>query len=511
MKDLNFTMNKRRVQPDHTNIMVLGSPGWQLIICVWLISVGIVGVPTLVEAQGGNKIPLPDPRTMQFDPVRIHPPEPDRVVLKNGMVVYLLEDHELPLVTISALIRTGGWLDPSDKVGLASLTGRLMRTGGTIRMTPEEVDEDLERLAADISVGIGNTSGAALLDVLKKDLDRGLRVFADVLMTPRFDEKRLELAKLQTIESIRRRYDRPQSIAGQEFPKLLYGPTHPFSRGSTVDTISRISHEDLVTFHRETIHPNGTILGVTGDFEKDSMLVLLEEVFGGWPRGKVESITLPALPPSEKAPGLSGRTIVHFVEKSTSQAHLRVGHLSLKESDPDYPALAIVNDILGGGSFRSRLFQDVRTRQGLAYSVGSGLQAGVWERGSWLMYAETKLDSTEQVIKSLIANMQRLREESVSEAELEEAREAFVNSFVFSFTSPSRIVSRLISLEYDGLPKDFLEQLHDKVVKLTKEDLLRVAQRHLSPERLEILVVGSGDKLPSRLESFGPVKKISLN
>lgn len=467
--------------------------------------------PATVVGQEGKVSPLSDPRTMQFEPVELHPPEPDRVVLTNGMVVYLLEDHELPLVTISALMRTGGWLDPLDKVGLASLTGRLMRTGGTLRMMPEEVDEDLERLAADISMGIGNTSGAALLDVLKKDLDRGIRIFADILMTPRFDEKRLELAKLQTIESIRRRYDRPQSIAGQEFPKLLYGPTHPFSRDTTVESISRISHDDLVNFHRETIHPNGTIVGVTGDFEKKAMLALLEEVFGEWPKGKVEPIALPSLPSFEKAPGLRGRTVVHFVEKSTSQAHLRVGHLSLKESDPDYPALAIVNDILGGGSFRSRLFQDVRTRQGLAYSVGSGLQAGVWERGAWLMYAETKLDSTEQVIKSLIANMQRLREESVSDAELEEAKEAFVNSFVFSFTSPSRIVSRLISLEYDGLPKDFLQQLYNKVVKLTKEDLLRVAQTHLSPERLEILVVGSGDQLPTMLAGFGLVKEIKLN
>ena len=494
-----------------TNMKTTTYPCLTIVVWLCVAFATMTAFPSALVAQEGKILPLPDPRTMQFDPVDIHPPEPDRVVLKNGMVVYLLEDHELPLVTISALIRTGSWLDPSDKVGLASLTGRLMRTGGTVRMTPEEVDEDLERLAADISVGIGNTSGAALLDVLKKDLDRGLRVFADILMTPRFDEKRLELAKLQTIESIRRRYDRPQSIAGQEFPKLLYGPSHPFSRDSTVETISRISHDDLVTFHRETIHPNGTILGVTGDFEKSAMLNLLEEVFGGWPRGKVEPIVLPSLPSVEKAPGLQGRTVVHFVEKRTSQAHLRVGHLSLKESDPDYPALAIVNDILGGGSFRSRLFQDVRTRQGLAYSVGSGLQAGVWERGSWLMYAETKLESTEQVIKSLIANMQRLREESVSDSELEEAREAFVNSFVFSFTSPSRIVSRLISLEYDGLPKDFLEQLHDKVVKLTKEDLLRVAQTHLSPDRLEILVVGSGDELPAKLASFGSVKKIKLN
>lgn len=453
---------------------------------------------------------LPDPREMRFAPVEFRAPEPDRVVMRNGMVVYLLEDHELPLVTVSAIFRTGGWLDPPDKVGLAAITGSVMRTGGTARMTAEEVDEALEHIAAEISVGFGRTSGSAMLDVLEKDLETGLRIFADILRTPRFDQTRVELAKLQTMESIRRRDDQPQAIAGRLFRKLLYGETHPLARESSLESVGRISRRDLVAFHRGTVHPNGVILGVTGDFEKETMLTALRRVFGDWARGPVRSVNLPHAANGERGPGDKGDAEVRYVGKGTSQTHLRVGHLTLKENDPDYPALAIANDILGGSSFRSRLFMDVRTRQGLAYSVGSGLRPGVWERGIWLMYAETKSESTEQVIKSLIAHLQRLREQPVSDEELEEAKEAFVNSFVFSFTSPARIVNRLIGLEYDGLPKDFLQQLRDKVVKLTKEDLLQAARAHLHQDRLKILAVGPGQALPGMLSTFGHVREIQL-
>src|SRR6185436_12787607 len=171
---------------------------------------------------------------------------------------------------------------------------------------------------------------------------------------------------------------------------------------------------------------------------------------------------------------------------------------------------SLLNDILGGSGFRSRLFQEVRTKQGLAYSVGSAVRAGVHDQGVWLMRAETKLASTQDVVGSLVANMERMQREAVTDQELAEAKEAFVNSFVFSFANASSIVSRLIGLEYDGLPKDFLQQLRDKVVKLTKEDLLLAARKHLHPERLRIMAVGPADALPQVLSGFGEVKEIKL-
>lgn len=470
----------------------------------------IVGMVIILLASGSvtfsADLEVEDPRTMTFEPVEFSPPEPERVVLDNGLVVYLLEDHELPLVTITTTMRTGGWLDPADKVGLAAMTGAVMRTGGGGGLSAEQVDAELEQFAGDIHIGIGRQSGSASLDVLSKDLNRGLEIFAGLIRSPAFEPARLELAKLQTIEGIRRRQDSPGSIVSREFTKALYGADHPTARESSVDSIKRLTRQDLIAFHRTTIHPNGMLLGVTGDFTKDEMLTSLRKVFGGWQKGAVPELKIPDVSEADMA-----HSVVRFINKDTSQTHLRVGHLSIKESDPDYVALAIVNDILGGSSFRSRLFNDVRTKRGLAYSVGSRLLTGMHDQGIWLMRAETKLTSTQDVIERFVANMERMREEPVTDAELAEAKEAYVNSFVFSFASSSAIVGRLIELEHDGLPKDFLQQLRAQVIQLTKDDVLAAAQKHLHPDRLKIIAVGSGDALAKALSTFGDVKEIKLS
>jgi predicted Zn-dependent peptidase len=447
---------------------------------------------------------LSDPRTMKFSPVEFSPPEPARLVLENGLVVYLLEDHELPLVSLSATIRTGGWLDPQDKIGLAGLTGSVMRTGGGGGLTAAQVDDELEQFAIDINMSMGRQSGAASLDVLSKDFARGLRIFAGLLRQPAFESARVELAKLQMIEGIRRRQDNPGSIVSREFVKQLYGPEHPTARESTIESVKGITRDDLIAFHQRTVYPNGIILGVTGDFKTEEMLALLRATFGDWKKGEVPELKI------ADAPETAGRSIVRFVNKETSQTHLRVGHLSIKEQDPDYVPLAIANDILGGSSFRSRLFNDVRTKRGLAYSVGSRLNVGVHDQGVWLMRAETKLPSTQEVISRFVANMERMRTELVTDEELAEAKEAYVNSFVFSFASPSAIVGRFVELEYDGLPKDFLQQLRARVIALTKEDILAAAKKHFHSDRLTIVAVGPGEALPKLLSGFGDVKEIKL-
>jgi zinc protease len=450
-------------------------------------------------------VALGDPRQMKFKPVEFTPPDADRIVLENGMVVYLLEDHELPLISVSATLRTGGWLDPTDKVGLAAVTGSVMRTGGGGGLSSEQVDEELEQVAASLSISIARQSGSASLDVLAKDFKKGLAILAGLVRRPAFEPARLELAKLQAIEGIRRRQDNPGSVVGREFLKVLYGPNHPTARESTIDSITRITRDDVVAFYQQTIHPNGIILGVTGDFDKQAMLASLREVFGDWKKGEVPELTIADAPEAA-----AGRRTIRFINKETSQTHLRVGQLSIRENDPDYVALAIANDILGGSSFRSRLFNDVRTKRGLAYSVGSRLNAGVHDQGVWLMRAETKLPSTHEVIERFVANMERMRIELVTNEELEEAKEAYVNSFVFSFASPSAIVNRLVELEYDGLPKDFLQQLRERVVKLTKDEILAAAKKHWHPDRLTIVAVGLGETLPKVLSSFGDAKEIKL-
>jgi predicted Zn-dependent peptidase len=377
-----------------------------------------------------------------------------------------------------------------------------MRTGGAGTLPAQALDEELEFLAANISVSFGVESGVATLDVLKKDLERGLELFADVLRRPRFEPRRIDLAKLQALEAIRRRHDQPQSIVSREFTKLLYGAEHPFARETSTQSIKAITRDDLVAFHRQFVQPHGMILGITGDFQRREILSLLGALFGDWTAGRAPELTLPAV---STAPG----SLVRYIAKGTTQTHIRAGHLTMREDDPDYPAMVLLNDILGGGSFRSRLFQDIRTRRGLAYSIGSVVRAGTHARGIWAMRTETKTASTAEVISRLMANMERLREQPVSDQELAEAKDAFVNSFVFSFATPAAIVNRRVQLEYDGLPADFMQRLRDAVVALTAEDLLRVARRHLHPDQLTILTVGPAEAATS-LAAFGEVKEIML-
>jgi predicted Zn-dependent peptidase len=456
--------------------------------------------------QTGAEEPAPvDPRALTFDAVPFVPREPDRVVFDNGMVVFLLEDHELPLITIGALLRTGSWLDPPDKVGLAALTGTVMRTGGAAGIPAEAVDEALRELAAHVSIGIGRQFGSASLDVLKKDFKPALHIFARLLRTPSFDSAGVELAKLQAGERIRRRHDDPESLANREFVKALYGPAHPAAREASLESVERITREDLISFHGNTIHPNGMILGVAGDFSKDEMVATLREAFGDWEMGTVPDVAIPEVPDGE------GSRVIQFVNKDLSQTHLRMGHLSIKENDADYAPLAIANDILGGDSYRGRLYNEVRTKRGLAYSVGSELNAGTRQQGVWLLWAETKLPSTTEVLGQFMANIERMRTELVSDAELAISKEAYLNSFVFDFSSSSQIINHAMELEYDGLPKDFFQQLREAVVKVSKQDVLAAAKKHLVPDRVKIVAVGSGRILSNTLSAFGHVREIKFN
>jgi predicted Zn-dependent peptidase len=185
-----------------------------------------------------------------------------------------------------------------------------------------------------------------------------------------------------------------------------------------------------------------------------------------------------------------------------------VGDLSIKENDTDYIPLAIANDILGGDAGVGRLFREVRTKRGLAYSVGSELSTGVYDQGMWLLWAETKLPSTKEVLGQLVANIERISSELVSDEELDESKEAYVNSWIFDFSSASKIVTRLMRLEYDGLPKDFFQQVREKVLKVSKDDVLAAAKKHLRLDRVKIIAVGSGGTLSEVLSTFGHVKEI---
>jgi len=445
---------------------------------------------------------LKHPREMIFPPLSFVPPKATRTVLSNGMILYLLEDPELPLVRVSALIRTGSIYDPPDKSGLAKLTATLLRTGGTSGWTPQTVNEALEFMAAEVEFSMRMESGSATLSVRKKDLPRALSIFAGLLMKPAFDPAQMDLAKKQEIEVIRRSNDDPEDIAYREFRKVLY-EGNPRGQVPTIESIERIQRDDLFAFHRKFFQPNNIMLGISGDFQKQELIAYLEEAFGKWERSLIE---LPFVPP----PTPRGKKLVYHVQKDLPQATILLGHLSLPLDHPDHVAFKILNFILGGGGFNSRLTQEIRSNQGLAYNVGSFYQGRVGY-GVFGTFCQTKSSTTHKAISlihEIIAGIKR--KDKPSSEELDWAQKTLVNQFIFSFTSSASIVSQQMQLEYDGLPEDYLEQYQKRVSAVTPKELGRVAENHLHPEEFLLLVVGKEEDFEQPLSSFGLVNRIEL-
>jgi len=444
----------------------------------------------------------PDPRTMTFPPQAFQPPKPDRVVLENGLVLFLLEDRELPLISVEVMVRTGSRYEPAEKIGLAGLTGAVMRTGGTTTRTGDEIDIWVDQVAAELGISIGLDAGVASLDILKKDFDAGLALLADLLMRPAFNVEKIEVARAAALEGIRRRNDRPAAVVSRKFNQQIYGVRNPYGREATAATVAAITRDDLLAFHQKYFAPNNVMIALSGDFDRVEMVAKIKQQFAAWPR---LAVSFPAV--AEVVDPTAG---VYLVSMPIVQTQVRIGHLSVRQDHPDYFALSIMDDLLGAGGFASRIFNEVRTRRGLAYAAGSVLRPGNFERGVFMAYGETKSATTHQMIAATLDQIKKMREAPVSPDELERARAAFLNSLIFSFAQPARIVSRQMSLEYYGLPTDFLEQFRQGVAKVTADDILRVAQTHLHPDQMVILAVGDPTTFDQPLVTFGPITQLPL-
>ena len=431
------------------------------------------------------------------------PPVPRRVELDNGMIIYLLEDHELPIVDISVRIRTGAIYEPADKIGLAGITGAVMRTGGTVSKTGDELDEILENLAASVEVGIGDDSGTASMSVLKEDLDTGLSVLADVLMNPAFREDKIDLEKVQHHSAIARRNDNPGSITRREFRKLIYGADSPYARTTEYDTINSITRDDLVDFHARYFRPNNVILGVLGDFNSEEVLDKIRMAFKGW---QPRAIDLPEKP---EVPELMARRVALVTKDDVNQTNIRMGHVGWMRSNEDYPALVVGCQILGIG-FSSRLMNSIRVEKGLAYSVGNNYGAGYDVPGVFLIVCATKSESTVTATEAILAEVERMRAEEVSDEELKQAIDGFMNSSVFDYDSKGEILSRALRYAYYDYPQDFVEQLMAGIRNVTKSDVKRVVAKYLHPDKFTILAVGKAGDFDKPLDSLGEVTEIDI-
>ncbi len=441
-----------------------------------------------------------DPRTMRFPTLPLAPPQPKRVVLENGLVLFLLRDPEVPLVTVQALVRTGAVLEPATKVDLAEITGRVMRTGGTARLTGPELNVRLESLGASLETGIGRQSGTASLSVLAPDLPVGIELLADVLRTPVFDPAEIERVKRRKIEEIRRGNDEPDAVAFREFRTAVYGDD-PRGRQSSPEMVAAITREDIVDFHVRSFFPDRTMLGVSGLFDEDELLALVRRHFGDWqPAGA----PAPVFPVPKRPP----RAGVFLAAKDVPQATLIMGHLAPPKNSADYFAFSVLDDILGGSGFSSRLTSEIRSNRGLAYSVGSFYRADVGY-GVFGAYCMTKSASALDAARLMRGIVERVRAAGVTAAELRRAKDAIVNNLIFSVDGTREVVAQRMGFAYDGFPEDFLERYRDRVEAVSLEDVRAAAGRLLHPDAMSMVVVGE-DAALAGFDEFGPVSRITL-
>lgn len=426
-----------------------------------------------------------------------------RDTLPNGMRLILVEDRELPQIRLRALVRGGVLAEPKGKTGLAELFGEVQRTGGTKTMGGDKVDEMLERWGSSIETrsgeGYGEISGRALVEHFGKVLP----IYAEFLMAPAFTQDKVDLAKTHLRSVISRRNDNVQAIARRELNKLIFGKDSPIARQLEYDDVDALTQADLVAFHRKYYRPDAVILAAWGDFQADEMKAKLTQAFSAWQaQGPAPSVPAPKLP----QPAAS----VNYIEKKdVEQTFVVMGHLGLRFDDPDYPAVNLLSDILGGG-FSSRIFVSVRTTKGLAYGAG-GWMAPAYDRlGSFSFYTSTKPASTAEAIGTMLEEIKKIREAPVTDAELRRAKEGYLNSYAFEYDSISKIVNRLAIYDFYGYSTDFNVKLRDAVEKVTKEDILRVAQKHLRPDVLTILAVGRAEQFDKPLSTFGKVATLDI-
>jgi zinc protease len=456
---------------------------------------GVAGWAALVLAAScassalAAEIP-PHPRQLEHPPLDFEVPRAEglRHELPGGIPVYVVEDRTLPLVDVSIQIRAGAFLEPADKVGLARLTGVLMRSGGAGELSAQELDERADFLAAAISTSMGATSGSASVDCLSSVLDECLELFFDVLERPRFEQGRLELEKQNLLAQLEQRNDHPQSIASREWQWLLYGDEHFASRHVTGDSLAAIRRDDLVAFHQRAFQPRNMVFAVSGDVETEEVLSALGKHLADWSVAAAESVPWP---PEE--PRFVPRPGLYVVEKDIPQGRAQLGHLGVKRErwdDPDAFALSLMNDILGGGGFTSRLTRRIRSDEGLAYSAGATFGVGNFWSGQFFAYFQSKSPTVAYAAKIAREEIERMRREPVTDEELATAKASFIDTFPRNFDSASTVASLFATDEYLGRPHDYWYRYRERVAAVTKEDILRVARERLHPEQMVFLVVG---------------------
>jgi zinc protease len=476
-----------------------------------LAAVAVAGPWSFVGAQD-----IPDrPEKLRFPPLTYEPPRPSefRVQLKAGPVAYVVPDRTLPLVNITVLVRCGTYLDPVGKEGVAETTGQLLVRGGAGEKSAEELEERLAFLAASLGSGVGGDSGSVNLNLLSKDLAEGLSLLRDVLTAPRFQADRLDLHRDQMMQAMRQRNDDSGTIHGMETVRLAYGTHFWTARVTTESSVTSITADDLRAYHRKWFHPGNFVVAASGDFDRADLVGRLESLFATWPfTGELAS---PVPTNTVMAPGG-----VYVVDKDVNQGRVTVLLPGVKRDHPDYPAITVMNDILGGGGFTSRLMNRVRSDEGLAYGAGSSFPGGVHYARAFQAGLSTKSRTVAYATRIVLDEINRISSAPVSDEELNTAKRSFVDSFPGTFDTRIKVASQFASDEFTGryaTDPDYWKNWRARIESVSREDVQRVAREHLRADQAVILVTGQKEEIlkghpdhPVKLEQLASGKVVEL-
>lgn len=429
-------------------------------------------------------------------------PQPKRIQLPNGMVIFLMEDHELPLIRGNARIRGGGRDVPAAKAGLIGIYGQSWRTGGTTSKAGDQLDEQLESLAARVETGGSTDSTNINMDVLKGDFDTVFPIFVDFLRNPAFRQEKIDLAKTQANTGISRRNDEPGGIIGREAGKLGYGPDSPYARQAEYATIASITRDDLVAFHKQFVHPNNIILGFVGDFDSAKLEKQLRSTFGSWAKGPQAQKVADDLKPAK--PG------VYFISKEdVTQANIALVHPGTTRNNPDYHAIVVTNEILSGG-FSGRLMMRLRSQRGLTYGVGGSIGADWDHQGLFRVQLATKSGTTLEALDALKNEINLLTTGDITAEELGLAKESILNSYVFTLDSRGKALNLAMQLEFYGFPADYFQKYPGLIEKVSVADVARVAKKYVHPSDVAVLIVGKEKDFEKPLSTLGTVTPIDI-
>ncbi len=455
------------------------------------MALGLVAILGLALGQAQE---IPDrPEKLTFPPLVYDAPNPAdyREELESGAIVYIYPDRERPLIDLSVNIRAGSFLDPEGKEGLANLTGHLMARGGIPSKPANELDEELEFLAARLSSSFGGLNGSISLNLLSKDADRGFEILRAVLAAPSFQEDKLALRKTQLLQGLKQRNDDSRNIESRERNFLAYGENFWFNRHTTAASLESIRREDLLAFHHEWVHPRNFIVSISGDFDRDAMLERLDGVFAAWPHPGKKAPPVP----QEREYGKSG---VYIVDKDVNQGRVSIMLPGIRWDDPDFYAIQVMNDVLGGGGFTSRITNRVRSDEGLAYSAGSSFPGGSHYPVVFRAGFQSKSRTVAYATSIVLEEIERIAGEPVSAEELLTAKKSFIDTFPNNFASSAQVVSAFAGDEMIGRyarQPNYWAEYRDNIEAVDIAAVQRVAKRRLRLGQVIILIVGQKEEI----------------